>query len=227
MISPAPNPSPLPFFHSASVQSILPALARVQQAVGTIGKNAKNENIGNSYADLQKVTERLGEAFATEGIFMMQPPSAKMHGSYLGVDVTTIFYHLQSGEYFGSTLTMFTPKIDAHAAGSAITYGRRYAVLSCLSLATADDDGTAAVHGAPAATQPAAATPPEPREASEAAVAALQSVLDNIKGLKQELRRRIRDHFRQRTGRDKAGVNDLPLLQLLYTKAINSSLVAS
>jgi hypothetical protein len=62
-----------------------------------------------------------------------------------GTGLVTMLIHSESGEYISSNYTMPVAKQnDPQAVGSAITYARRYAVSSILSLNVSDDDGNAA-----------------------------------------------------------------------------------
>jgi len=60
------------------------------------------------------------------------------------VEVETMLTH-KSGEFMSETLRLPVGKWDAHGIGSAITYARRYGLMSLLGIATDDDDGNAAV----------------------------------------------------------------------------------
>jgi hypothetical protein len=58
--------------------------------------------------------------------------------------IETILAH-SSGEWVSSTLAVPLTKADAQGLGSAITYGRRYALAAIVGVCPADDDGEAAV----------------------------------------------------------------------------------
>jgi hypothetical protein len=62
------------------------------------------------------------------------------------VIIYTDIVHAESGEVERTVVEIPLMKMDAQAMGSAITYGRRYSLLSALGLATdeADDDGESA-----------------------------------------------------------------------------------
>ena len=60
------------------------------------------------------------------------------------LNITTMLAH-SSGQYISSTLTMTVTKLDPQAIGSAITYGRRYALAAMVGLAQEDDDGEKAM----------------------------------------------------------------------------------
>ena len=64
--------------------------------------------------------------------------------------------HVDSGQFFKSTNDMKAKANDPQALGSAITYNRRYTLVSMLRLnVDGDDDGNKA------STPPAKATPPQ------------------------------------------------------------------
>lgn len=124
------------------------------------------------YADLATVTETVRPILAANGLAYLQGVS---DGDKI-VTVTTRLVH-KSGEWIEDSMSMPTGKGDAQAVGSAVTYGRRYALMALLGLAPDDDDGAAASRQAPAARR---ATPPanvnadtgeiDPNKASEAQV---------------------------------------------------------
>jgi hypothetical protein len=61
-----------------------------------------------------------------------------------GVSVETMLLH-SSGQFMVASTWVPIAKADAHGIGSALTYARRYGIMSLLCLATEDDDGNAAV----------------------------------------------------------------------------------
>jgi hypothetical protein len=67
--------------------------------------------------------------------------------------IETILAH-SSGEWVSSTLAVPLTKADAQGLGSAITYGRRYALAAIVGVCPADDDGEAAVARPTQRTQP-------------------------------------------------------------------------
>jgi hypothetical protein len=54
-------------------------------------------------------------------------------------DIYTDFVHVPTGLLRRSHIEIPVPKLDAQAAGSALTYGKRYTLLAGLGIATADD----------------------------------------------------------------------------------------
>lgn len=61
-----------------------------------------------------------------------------------GVEIETTLLHT-SGEFMCDVLWVPCGKNDAQGLGSAITYGRRYALMAVAGVAPVDDDGNAAV----------------------------------------------------------------------------------
>jgi hypothetical protein len=78
---------------------------------------------------------------AESGLAISQHPSGDNN-------LTTLIMHADSGEYIESTYNIHPTKNDPQATGSAITYARRYALVSILCLnVDDDDDANKATHG--------------------------------------------------------------------------------
>lgn len=112
------------------------AFAEIEGAV----KDAKNPHFKSKYADLPAVIAAIKPALIKHGLAFTQPcqPSEE------GVTVSTMLHHAG-----GETLnlgSLFVPanKRDAQGFGSALTYARRYALVSAFGVPTEDDDGNAA-----------------------------------------------------------------------------------
>jgi len=67
----------------------------------------------------------------------------KTHECDNGVKIETIFMH-SSGEQISGGLLYVPSQQDAQKYGSALTYARRYSLLSACGLPAEDDDGNAA-----------------------------------------------------------------------------------
>lgn len=118
------------------------ALSKAQGEIEDATKSGINPAFGrgSKYADLASVRSVIRGPLSKNGLSVIQLPRA--HTGY--VEVTTMLLH-NSGEYIKETLNMPTAKNDAHGIGSAITYARRYGLMSILCLAADDDDGNGAV----------------------------------------------------------------------------------
>jgi len=136
---------------SDEIHELATALSKAQGEIEDAAKGAENPYFKSKYADLAAVRGVIREPLAKHGLAIVQNP-ATVQG---GVEVETILLH-SSGQFMSSKLFMPVAKSDAQGIGSAITYARRYSLLSILCLATEDDDGNAAVRGggnvAPSAT---------------------------------------------------------------------------
>ena len=112
------------------------AFAEIEGAV----KDAKNPHFKSKYADLPAVIAAIKPALTNHGLAFTQPcePSAD------GVTVRTLLHH-EAGETMDLG-SLFVPanKRDAQGFGSALTYARRYALVSAFGVPTEDDDGNAA-----------------------------------------------------------------------------------
>lgn len=103
-------------------------------------KDAKNPHFKSKYADLPAVIAAIKPSLIKHGLAFTQP----CQPSEDGVTVRTVLHH-QSGETLDLG-SLFVPanKKDAQGFGSALTYARRYALVSAFGVPTEDDDGNAA-----------------------------------------------------------------------------------
>lgn len=117
---------------------------------GTVGKDAKG-NYGR-YATLAAITDATSAALAKHGLVVIQEAELSTDG----VTISTYLLHESGATIEFVPLTMPLTDRKPQAVGSAITYGRRYALAAVCGLAPDDDDGEAAQ----AATKPQKATKP-------------------------------------------------------------------
>lgn len=117
-------------------------------------KSANNPHFKTKYADLTAVIEAIKPALIKHGLFFTQCPVP----SEGGVQVETVLHH-SSGEHL-SLGSLFVPanKQDAQGYGSALTYARRYALVTAFGVPVEDDDGNAASRQAPIQRPEAAPT---------------------------------------------------------------------
>jgi hypothetical protein len=136
-MSEAPTLSPLTW--DGDRAPLAKALVAAQKATESIKKAATNPAFKSKYADLAHVVEGVVPALNNAGVMVLQCPG--FDGEF--VSVTTTFLHEQ-GSSVTSTLSLRPSKSDPQGVGSAITYARRYALLSMSGGAPEDDDGQAA-----------------------------------------------------------------------------------
>jgi len=104
-----------------------------------IKKDATNPFFKNRYASLDGILEEVLPILHKHGLFVIQNPINI--GDRVGV--ATDIYHT-SGESISSSFTMVLAKNDPQGAGSAISYARRYSLVSMLGLNLDDDDANTA-----------------------------------------------------------------------------------
>jgi len=125
---------------SESINELATALCKAQSQMGGAVKDSSNPFFKSSYADLTSVIKAIKQPFADNGLSYTQFPVSNENG----VGVSTRLMHV-SGQWLEMEYTLPTVKQDPQAAGSAITYARRYALQSIAGIPTADDDAESAM----------------------------------------------------------------------------------
>lgn len=124
---------------SDSIKEIAAALHKAQGEMSGAKKGAANPFFKSKYADMNSVVDAVRVPFSNHGLSYSQFPIYQ--DGLVGVE--TILMH-ESGEFISSELVLPITKKDAQAAGSAITYARRYALQSIAGIPSEDDDGNEA-----------------------------------------------------------------------------------
>ena len=131
------------------------AFVALQADLKPVSKSATNPFFKSKYAPLPEVMESIQPLLAKHKLAVMQPMT-HLNGEPA---IKTILIH-ESGEMIEETSPVFLDKKNAQSHGSAITYARRYGVMSLLGLvADNDDDGYSATYGATTAPKAPQATP--------------------------------------------------------------------
>lgn len=131
------------------MKEIFGALAKAQGQFEAAFKGSQNPQFRSKYAALDACVDAVRPALNSNGIFLTQT----IETVDAGVVIETVFAH-ESGEmYVGGKLFMPVSKQDAQGYGSAISYGRRYSLLTACGVAPEEDDGNAAVAAKPLAKQ--------------------------------------------------------------------------
>ena len=125
--------------------SIATALAKAQANMGKALKQANNPHFRSKYADLGNVMDACLPALNEAGIAVVQPTGEDEHGRY----VETRLIHGESGESLFCRVPLIVAKNDMQGYGSAVTYARRYGLMTMAGIAPEDDDGNAAAKAAP------------------------------------------------------------------------------
>lgn len=127
------------------VRSIAAALAAAQMTMGKAIKDSSNPHFRSKYADLGSVMDACMPAMNAQGIAVIQPTGEDEAGRY----VETILIHGESGETLKCRVPLIVAKNDMQGYGSAVTYARRYGLMTMAGVAPEDDDGNAAAKAAP------------------------------------------------------------------------------
>lgn len=181
---------------SPTIGEITKAFISAKGNMGPLIKGAANPFFKSKYADLESVIDVSEQALLDQGIATIQAPG----GDGTHVSVTTLFAHA-SGEWlkativFGVTVTettategtkvVKTVKHDPQAAGSVISYLRRYSLQAMCNLAAEDDDGNHGADKGPkpqprAAVQPPAAPQARPLTAAPTPIPGLRALVAEV-----------------------------------------------
>ena len=139
--SSAPTPVLVDVTYSPTLGAFADAFAKAQGEMTSAKKEAANPFFKSRYADLASVVDAVRPALSKNGIAVIQIPT---NGAAGAVGINTWFVH-KSGEFMRGTLFIRPKADDPQAAGSAITYARRYALQAMAGIAPDDDDGEAAM----------------------------------------------------------------------------------
>lgn len=131
---------------SETITHVATALCKAQGQIDDATKTGLNPVFKSKYADMAAVRSVIREPLAVNDLAVVQGPR-RADG---GIEVETMLIH-KSGEWISEAVFIPVTKWDAHGVGSAITYGRRYGLMSILCIASEDDDGNVAVQAGPAA----------------------------------------------------------------------------
>lgn len=127
------------------MKAIATALLKAKQAFGPALKSKVNPAFKSRYADLAACLEAVDQPCLDNGIVLYQ----ETFEDASGVTVETVFLH-ESGEALRcGKLHVPASKQDPQGYGSALSYARRYSLMTACGIAAEDDDGNAAQRKAP------------------------------------------------------------------------------
>jgi hypothetical protein len=156
---------------SNELDKLATALVKAQSSLNAAKKDGVNPHFKSNYATLQSVWDSAREVLAPNGLSVVQTFDAT-DGKLMNIR-TTLMHN--SGQWIAGVLSLAPQQANPQGIGSAVTYGRRYALAAILGIvADEDDDGNQASHNndlpqqAPRA-QPAPQRAPARQETAPAA----------------------------------------------------------
>lgn len=177
------------------MKSIATALAAAQAQMSKALKQSNNPHFRSKYADLGNVMDACMPSLNSAGIAVVQPTGEDEHGRY----VDTVFIHGESGEQLSCRVPLIVQKNDMQGYGSAVTYARRYGLMTMAGIAPEDDDGNAAAKSPPKQERK---RPPEPEQeiSPEEQFKRLDAALKNCDSLEKLHRLWMQDNFKAAKG---------------------------
>lgn len=150
--------------HSENVAAVSKALVAAIGAMGGVRKDAQNSAFkangkASTYATLAAVIEASRGVLSENKLCVIQGPGA-VDTEAKTLTITTRIIH-ESGEWIETDFDMPLTKWSPHEAGSATTYGRRFALMAMLGLAPVEDDDGNAAAGVRAEKMPTVSVQPE------------------------------------------------------------------
>lgn len=121
-----------------STKGIIDALAAFQDEIGKVIKDASNPFHKSNYATLGAVWAAITPVLRLHGLVVAQQPIVL--GENLLPALRTTLFHLESGQTFQGDMLLQAIKVDPQSQGAALTYARRYALVTILGLLTEEDD---------------------------------------------------------------------------------------
>ena len=138
--------------HSEALNEIAPAWVAALNELTDITRDnvADTGSYKYRYATLDAATKQAREVLGKHGVAVHQEAHGEGTGS---VVISTTAWHV-SGQWIAAAPLTMHAKGGPQDVGSAISYGRRYALMTFLGLATDDDDGAGAQKAAKEADKP-------------------------------------------------------------------------
>jgi hypothetical protein len=129
---------------SPEIDKLMAALAKAQGTIEAVTKNREVEVVSQrtnsrysfKYATLDAIREAIRKPLSDNGLALVQSVD---DGEGQSSVLTTMLGH-ESGQWISSKLKLMVENAGNQARGSAISYGRRYAICSLLGIVSEDDD---------------------------------------------------------------------------------------
>jgi len=137
---------------------MLEKIARIQDKIGTLVKDTKAYNY--KYVDLNQILEKLTPLLREEGLVLLQPIIDGCVKTIIKETGGNLLFQTKYDNKLQQEIVPINPSadelvseiklpdnLDPQKLGSAITYYRRYTLVSLLALTAEDDDGLKASEG--------------------------------------------------------------------------------
>lgn len=111
-------------------------LFKVHNAIATIKKDAKNPFLKNTFVSLNAAMEVIRPLLLAEGIYIAQ--GSRWVDDH--VEIYTILTDSRSTQSETHYVAMALKEVNPQGLGSALTYGKRYSLLSAFGLVGEEDD---------------------------------------------------------------------------------------
>lgn len=122
------------------MKQIASAFIKAKKEFSPALKNKVNGGFKSKYADLSACLDAVDDAFLNNGIAMYQETFEDSQG----VTIETVLLH-ESGEVLRcGKLHLPAAKQDPQGYGSALSYARRYSLMTACGISQEDDDGNSA-----------------------------------------------------------------------------------
>jgi len=115
-------------------------MARAFAEIESAPKDRENQHFRSKYADLSSVVSVIKPALVANELYFVQRTAVDREG----VIVTTTVYDAAGASVELGELFVPANRNDAQGFGSALTYARRYALMTAFGVCPEDDDGNAA-----------------------------------------------------------------------------------
>lgn len=117
-------------------QELISALSKAHLKIKAPKKDGINAHFKNKYCTLDSIYEACRVPLAENGLSIIHTVETSAAGSYF---LSTTLYH-SSGQCISNSIPIFLERATPQAFGSALTYARRYAITSLLTLPSDEDD---------------------------------------------------------------------------------------
>ena len=122
-------------------KSVFSLLIKARLEIQPPAKTGTNPHFRSRYVTLEGCIDAVTQPLANHGFFLTQ----QLQTLSEGFCVSTILFHEDFPEWkLASHVPLVLGKNDMQGLGSAITYARRYGIMSLLNLPAEDDDGNQA-----------------------------------------------------------------------------------